>query len=125
MRRLSLAAIILLCLLVNKISAFKLTSRRLRLGRTPSTAYCLFAADEKATTDIETYEIKSGFSDGMKYYKGLINDPITDLQVNPETAATRDNLTPNLRLGAIFVIILAVLGEAFIYVNKDIPPPPY
>lgn len=123
MRRLLLAAIIILCLY--KISAFKLTSRRLRLGRTPSKAYCLFAADEKTKTDIETYEIKPKFSDAIKYYKGLIDDPITDLQLNPETAATRDNLTPNLRLGAIFVIILAVLGEAFINVNKDIPPPPY
>ena len=55
---------------------------------------------------------------GVEYYKGLISS-------NDPKDSERDNITPNLRLAGIFVVILAVLGGGFIYINKDIPPPPF
>lgn len=73
----------------------------------------------------ESYRTRNSVAESITYYKGLITDPITDLQVNPQTASTRDNLTPNLRLGGIFMGILFGLFELFILSNKDIPPPPY
>ena len=57
----------------------------------------------------------------MKYYAGLVNDPITDLQLNEEQAK-RDNLTPNLRLAGIFVVILGGLFKAFLQSNVDTAP---
>jgi len=59
--------------------------------------------------------------DAAKYYSGLVNDPLVDLQLNEEQAK-RDNLTPNLRLAAIWTVILAVLFQAFLEANKDIQP---
>lgn len=53
-----------------------------------------------------------------EYYKGLItsNDP---------KDAERDNVTPNLKFGAIFVVLLSGLFYAFVEANKNIPPPPF
>lgn len=53
------------------------------------------------------------------YYMGMIT--------NTDTAESdkKDNLTPNLKLGIIFVGILFGLIGAFIFVNKDIAPPPF
>lgn len=69
----------------------------------------------------ETFSTKSKADELRRYYGGLINDPITDLQTNEEMA-NRDNLTPNLRLAAIFVGILSTLYYYFLQANVDTPP---
>jgi hypothetical protein len=53
------------------------------------------------------------------YYMGMITNTKT------EEAESKDNLTPNLKLGAIFFGILFFLVGSFIYINKDVAPPPY
>jgi hypothetical protein len=77
----------------------------------------LWAEKEKE----EEYRTTSRAQEALKYYSGLVNDPITDLQLNEEQAK-RDNLTPNLRLAGIFIVILGVLFNAFLQANVDTAP---
>lgn len=69
----------------------------------------------------ESYGTESKAKELLRYYSGLVNDPITDLQTNEEMA-NRDNLTPNLRLAAIFSAILLLLVEAFFKANEGVAP---
>jgi len=91
---------------------FRPTARRGCLRRSTS-----LHAEEKE----EEYRTTSRAQEAMKYYAGLVNDPITDLQLNEEQAK-RDNLTPNLRLAGIFVVILGGLFKAFLQSNVDTAP---
>ena len=69
----------------------------------------------------ESYGTESKAKELLRYYSGLVNDPITDLQTNEEMANC-DNLTPNLRLAAIFSAILLLLVEAFFKANEGVAP---
>ena len=75
----------------------------------------------RAEKEKEEYKTISRAQEALKYYSGLVNDPITDLQLNEEQAK-RDNLTPNLRLAGIFIVILGVLFNAFLQANVDTAP---
>ena len=56
---------------------------------------------------------------GKDYYMGMITNTDTD------ESDKKDNLTPNLKLAGIFIGILIGAVVAFIYANKDIPPPQF
>ena len=53
------------------------------------------------------------------YYMGMITN--NDIEASQQ----KDNLTPNLKLGGIFFGMLFGLIGVFIFINKDIAPPPY
>ena len=80
----------------------------------------VMALGSKDDDQEEVFGTQSKRSELLKYYAGLVTDPISDLQVNEEHAK-RDNLTPNLRFAAIWVVILASLSWAFFEANKDVP----
>ena len=92
------------------------TSHPVRLQRHVSSVAPMQASSPQSDQDPS-----SKLMDAAKYYSGLVNDPLVDLQLNEEQAK-RDNLTPNLRLAAIWTVILAVLFQAFLEANKDIQP---
>jgi len=50
------------------------------------------------------------------YYIGMITN------TNIEESVKKDNLTPNLKLGGIFLGLIIGLLIGFFYINKDIPP---
>jgi len=50
------------------------------------------------------------------YYIGMISN------TNIEESVKKDNLTPNLKLGGIFLGLIIGLLIGFFYINKDIPP---
>lgn len=82
------------------------------------------SSTEPDEQDGELYSTKKKASKAdelRRYYSGLITDPIADLQTNEEMA-NRDNLTPNLRLAAIFTAILSALVYSFAQANVDTPP---
>jgi hypothetical protein len=62
---------------------------------------------------------------GSNYFNGMIKDPIAPVTATKVDGKDRDNLTPNIKFVAMWGFgILSVFG-AFIYANKDIPPPPF
>lgn len=92
------------------------------LHRSPIQRCCVRTlSSSEPSKEEETFSTKSKADELRRYYGGLINDPIADLQTNEEMAK-RDNLTPNLRLAAIFVAILSTLLYYFVQANVDTPP---
>jgi hypothetical protein len=69
--------------------------------------------------DSKVYNNKEDKEYGQEYYMGMITNTDT------EESDKKDNLTPNLKLGGIFIGILFGLIGVFIYANKDIPPPQF
>lgn len=61
---------------------------------------------------------------GPEYFQGLITEPIASKTTKVD-GKERDNLTPNLKFGAILSGVVFGLFELFIFANKDLAPPPY
>jgi hypothetical protein len=54
----------------------------------------------------------------VEYYKGLLTS-------NDEKDSLRDNITPNLKFAGALTLVIVALFAAFLYANKDIPPPTF
>ena len=61
---------------------------------------------------------------GPEYFQGLITEPIASSTTKVD-GKVRDNLTPNLKFGAILSGVVFGLFELFMFANKDLVPPPY
>ena len=61
---------------------------------------------------------------GPEYFQGLITEPIASKTTKVD-GKERDNLTPNLKFGAILSGVVFGLFELFMFANKDLAPPPY
>ena len=119
--RLTLLALLSLCLFVSPSVAFLSPTWSCLVSRQTSACRSGTRGASSRLSAKRDQDPMQALSDAAKYYSGLANDPIIDLQVNEEKAK-RDNLTPNLRLAVIFTVILGVLFNAFLDANKDIPP---
>ena len=62
---------------------------------------------------------------GPAYFQGLITEPIAPEKTTKVDGKERDNLTPNLKFGAILSGVVFGLFELFMFANKDLAPPPY
>ena len=62
---------------------------------------------------------------GSAYFQGLITEPIAPEKTTKVDGKERDNLTPNLKFGAILSGVVFGLFELFMFANKDLAPPPY
>lgn len=79
---------------------------------------------EAPNDNIEAGEKREKFG-GAAYFQGLITEPIAPTKTTTVDGKERDNLTPNLKFGAILSGVVFGLFELFIFANKDLAPPPY
>lgn len=79
---------------------------------------------EAPNDNIEAGEKREKFG-GAAYFQGLITEPIAPTKTTTVDGKERDNLTPNLKFGAILSGVVFGLFELFLFANKDLAPPPY
>ena len=85
----------------------------------------MMAEDSKKNTVPEESGKKREAFGGSAYFQGLITEPIAPEKTTKVDGKERDNLTPNLKFGAILSGVVFGLFELFIFANKDLAPPPY
>jgi hypothetical protein len=79
---------------------------------------------EAPNDNTEAAEKREKFG-GAAYFQGLITEPIAPTKTTTVDGKERDNLTPNLKFGAILSGVVFGLFELFLFANKDLAPPPY
>jgi hypothetical protein len=90
-------------------------------------AFCLkrsFQQLRMAEDENKNIEKREKFG-GSAYFQGLITEPIAPTKTTRVDGKERDNLTPNLKFGAILSGVVFGLFELFMFANKDLAPPPY
>jgi hypothetical protein len=117
-----IASILLLCgalislLMCPIITAFRDRAQPLRFNMRKTILRDRLNEDMPKSNDISK-------NYNAEYYKGLISNPLE--RDSDDSAAGRDNLTPNMKVAGVFTGLIGVLLALFFLANKDIPPPSY